>query len=169
VIEAFSVLAGRHASMQLGILGAGVPASSVLADFPAPLHSRIVVHPLLSHADCAEALLDYDIFLLPSFFEGTPLALVEAMCAGTPVITTATCGMKDVVEDGQNGLLIVSGNSGEIVRSVELLMTDSSLRRRLGEQAAQDAARKYTLQAVAELVDAAYSGLLRSREGRGPA
>jgi glycosyltransferase involved in cell wall biosynthesis len=161
LIEAFSVLAGRHASIQLGVLGAGVSQSSVLADFPASLHSRIVVHPLLSHADCAEALLDYDIFVLPSFFEGTPLALIEAMSAGMPVITTATCGMKDVVEDGRNGLLIAPGNSEEIVRSVELLMTDSSLRRRLGEQAAQDAARKYTWRAAAELVDAAYSSLVK--------
>jgi glycosyltransferase involved in cell wall biosynthesis len=160
VIEAFSVLASRHPSIQLGVLGAGVSQSNVLADFPAPLHSRITVHPPLSHPDCAEALLDYDIFLLPSFFEGTPLALIEAMCTGIPVVTTATCGMKDVVEDGRNGLLVAPGNSGEIVRSIELLMNDSSLRRRLGEQAAEDAARKYTWRAVAELVDAVYSSLL---------
>jgi glycosyltransferase involved in cell wall biosynthesis len=166
VIEALSVLAGRHPSIQLGILGAGSPASSVLADFPESLHSRIAVHPPLSHADCAEVLLDYDVFLLPSFFEGTPLALIEAMCSGMPVITAATCGMRDVVEDGRNGLLIAPGNSGEVVRAVELLMTDSSLRRRLGEQAAQDVTRRYTWRAAAELVDAAYSSLLESRLDR---
>jgi glycosyltransferase involved in cell wall biosynthesis len=163
VIEVFSVLSGRHPSMRLGILGAGVPASSVLADFSASLHSRITVHPPLSHPDCAEALLGYDVFLSPSFFEGTPLALIEAMCTGIPVVTTATCGMKDVVEDGRNGLLVAPGNSGAIVRSVELLINDSSLRRRLGKQAAEDAARKYTWRAAAEIVNAAYSGLLKSK------
>jgi glycosyltransferase involved in cell wall biosynthesis len=167
VIEAFSALAGRHPSIRLGILGAGVSAASVLADFPAPVHSRIaVLPPLLSHADYAELHLDYDIFLLPSFYEGTPATLLQAMGTGMPVITTATCGMKDVVEDGRNGLLIAPGNSGEIVRSVELLMTDSNLRRRLGEQAARDAAGKYTWRAVAELVDAAYSSLLKSKLDR---
>lgn len=166
VIEAFSVLSGRHPSMRLGILGAGVSQSNVLADFPAPLHSRITVHPPLSHPDCAEALLDYDLFLLPSFFEGTPLALIEAMCTGIPVVTTATCGMKDAVQDGRNGLLIAAENSGEIVRSIESLMNDSSLRRRLGEQAAQDAVQRYTWRAVAELVDAAYSSLLKSKLDR---
>ena len=163
IIEAFSVLAGRHPSLQLGVLGAGVVASSVLADCPSALHSRITVYPPLSHADCAEVLLDYDIFLLPSFFEGTPLALIEAMCTGLPVITTATCGMKDVVEDGQNGLLIAPGNPGQIVSSVELLMNDSSLRRRLGQQASSDATRRFTWRAVAELVNAAYSSLPTSR------
>jgi glycosyltransferase involved in cell wall biosynthesis len=162
VIEAFSVLCDRHPSLQLGVLGAGVVASSVLADCPPALHSRITVHPPLSHADCAEVLLNYDIFLLPSFFEGTPLALIEAMCNGLPVITTATCGMKDVVEDGQNGLLISPGNSGQIVSSVELLMSDSSLRRRLGERASLDATRRFTWRAVAELVNTAYCSLQRS-------
>jgi glycosyltransferase involved in cell wall biosynthesis len=160
VIEAFSVLAGKYPSLQLGILGAGMPAERVYADFPASLHSRIVVHPLLSHSDCAEVLLNYDVFLLPSFAEGTPLALIEAMCTGIPAITTATCGMKDVVQDGQNGLLVSPGNTAQIVSSVELIMTDSSLRQRLGRQGASDAARKYTWRAAAELVDSAYSGLL---------
>jgi glycosyltransferase involved in cell wall biosynthesis len=106
--------------------------------------------------------LNYDIFLLPSFFEGTPLALIEAMCSGLPVITTATCGMKDVVEDGQNGLLITQGNSGQIVSSVELLMSDSSLRQRLGQQASSDATRRFTWRAAAELANAAYSSLRSS-------
>jgi glycosyltransferase involved in cell wall biosynthesis len=162
IVEAFSLLADRHPLLRLGILGAGVPASRVIADFPAHLHSRIAVLPPLSHADCAEVLLDYDVFLLPSFFEGTPLALIEAMCTGIPVITTKTCGMMDVVEDGQNGLLIAPGNSEHIISSVELLMTDSSLRRRLGTRASNDASLKYTWRAAAELVNNVYSDLLRS-------
>jgi glycosyltransferase involved in cell wall biosynthesis len=164
VIEAFSLLAERHPLLQLGILGAGLSDSRVLADFPSAIRSRITVHPALSHADSAELLLDYDIFLLPSFFEGTPLALIEAMCSGLPVVTTTTCGMKDVVEDGINGLLISPGNSAEVVRSVEQLIAGSDLRRRLGQQALSDATGKYTWRAAAEIVDAAYSSLLKSAE-----
>lgn len=164
LVEAFSALAWSYPRLQLGVLGAGVSRSRVLAGFPAPLHSRIAVYPPLSHADCAELLLDYDIFLLPSFFEGTPLALIEAMASGLPVVTTATCGMKDVVADGQNGLLISPGSSAQIAGSVELLMADPALRLRLGRQAFVDASRKYTWRAAAELVDAAYSGVLKCRE-----
>ena len=47
-----------------------------------------------------------DVFLLPSLFEGTPLTLIEAMAAGLPVVTTATCGMLDTIRDGENGRLI---------------------------------------------------------------
>jgi glycosyltransferase involved in cell wall biosynthesis len=160
LVEAFSVMADRHPALRLGILGAGAPAESVLADFPASLRSRIAVFPPLSHAQCAEVLLDYDLFLLPSFFEGTPLALIEAMCTGIPVITTATCGMKDVVQDRRNGLLVSPGSSEQIVRSVEIMMADASMRQTLGRQAARDASAKYTWKAAAELVNAAYSSLL---------
>jgi glycosyltransferase involved in cell wall biosynthesis len=82
------------------------------------------------------------------------------MYTGIPVITTATAGMKDVIEDGQNGLLIPPGNAGEIVRAVERLIADASLRERLGRQAFADATRKYTWQAAAEVVNDVYSGVL---------
>ncbi len=146
--------------MRLGILGAGVPASRVLENFPQLLHARIDVFPSLSHIDCAEVLLDHDIFLLPSFFEGTPLGLIEAMCTGIPVITTATAGMKDVIDDGENGLLVAPGNCVEIVSAVERLVTDWKLRQRLGRQAFSDASAKYTWRAAAETVNQVYSSLL---------
>lgn len=166
VIEAFTVLGQRHPSMQLGVLGAGTARENVVAGFPEQLRSRIKVHPPLSHADCAQVLLDYDIFLLPSFAEGTPLALIEAMYTGIPVITTATCGMKDVIQNGQNGLLVGPGDAGQIIRSVEQLMADSELRRRLGQQAFSDATQKYTWRAAAEAVNAAYASILRPRAVR---
>jgi len=168
IVEAFSVLAGRHPSIKLGILGAGISASRVLADFPDALHSRIsVLPPVLSHVDYAELHLDYDIFLLPSFFEGTPATLVQAMGTGMPVIASATCGMRDIIDHEKNGILIAPGNSGQIVSSVELLMNDKGLRQRLGEQASQDVRQKYTWRTVAELVNAAYSSLLKSKSGHG--
>jgi len=159
IVEAFVALAARHPSIQLGILGAGVSLARVLSDFPESLHPRIIVFPALSHADCAEVLLDCDIFILPSLFEGTPLSLIEAMSTGIPVITSAICGMKDVVEDGVNGLLVAPGDSKQIVSSVELVMADSNLRERLGRRAAHDATYKYTWRAAAELVNEVYSGL----------
>jgi glycosyltransferase involved in cell wall biosynthesis len=162
VIEAFSGLARRHSHLQLGVLGAGIPTAHVLAGFPEELHSRITVHSPLSHAGCAELLLDYDIFLLPSFFEGNPLVLVEAMCTGIPVIAASNSGMRDVVRDGQNGLLVTSGNTGEIVSAVERLMADASLRQRLGRQGFVDATARYTWRALAEIVNDVYCRLLKA-------
>jgi glycosyltransferase involved in cell wall biosynthesis len=164
VVEAFSVLAAKYPSLELGILGAGIPVERVLADFPEALHSKIAVLPALDHAGCAEVLLEYDVFLLPSFYEGTPLALIEAMYTGIPVITSATCGMKDVVEDGRTGLLVAPGSSADIIRCVELLIGDSPLRRRLGRAASAEAIQNYTWQATAERIHAAYSRLVQRKK-----
>lgn len=160
VVAAFTELAARHVDLQLGVLGAGVAPALVLSDFPALFQSRVTVLPPMSHTECAETLLDYDVFLLPSFFEGTPLALIEAMSTGIPVITTNTAGMRDVVQDGMNGILVNPGNTDEIVRAVEQLCADADMRRRLGEQAFQDASSRYTWQALGVLVNQAYSNLL---------
>jgi glycosyltransferase involved in cell wall biosynthesis len=162
VVAAFVELAARHGDLQLGILGAGMPATGVLADFPEPLRSRITVLPPMSHPECAEVLLDYDIMLLPSFFEGTPLALIEAMCTGIPAITTNTAGMSDVVQNGINGILVDPGNEGQIIRAVEQLCADAEMRQRLGRRASQDASSRYTWQALGALVHQAYSNLLES-------
>ena len=167
VVEAFSVLASRYPALQLGILGAGIPTKRVLADFPEPFHSRIAVLPPLNHADCAEVLLEYEIFLLPSFYEGTPLALIEAMYTGIPIIASATCGMKDVVEDGRTGLMVAPGDSADIVRSAELLMRNSALRQKLGRAASACAIQKYTWHATAERMHVAYSRLMQGKETQG--
>jgi len=160
VAEAFSVLAPKHPGLRLGVLGAGAPAERVLADFPEPLRSRLSVHPPLSHAESAELLLDYDLYLLPSYYEGMPATLIEAMYTGMPVITTNTCGMKDVIRDGENGLLVTAGSSAEVVRALESLLGDHALRERLGRQGQIDATTRYTWAAMAETVNRVYSGLL---------
>ena len=160
VVAAFAELAARHADLQLGVLGAGAPPEQVLAHFPEPLHSRVTVLPPMSHAECAEILLDYDIMLLPSFVEGTPLALIEAMCTGIPAITTNTSGMKYVVQDGINGILVNPGDAGQIVSAVERLCADADMRERVGRRAFKDASSRYTWEALGALVHQAYSNLL---------
>jgi glycosyltransferase involved in cell wall biosynthesis len=164
VVEAFSTLAANDATLRLGVLGAGATPERVLADFPQPLRSRITVHPPLSHPDSAALLLDYDLYLLPSYHEGMPATLIEAMCTGLPVIAARNSGMKDVVRDGENGLLVTAGNTAELVRALQTLLNDRAMRERLGRQGHADATQKYTWDALARIVNQAYSGLLQIRE-----
>jgi glycosyltransferase involved in cell wall biosynthesis len=160
LIESFTVLAAKYPQLQLGILGAGLAADRVRADFPEPLRARIAVYSSASHAEAAEILLDYDIFLVPSFFEGGPLTLTEAMASGMPAITTSSW-MRQLVQDGENCLLIPPGDAAAIVRAVERLMQDAGLREKMGRQAHADVTQKYTWRALAERIDKAYSGLLK--------
>lgn len=82
-----------------------------------------------------------DVFVFPTLMEGMPLAVVEAMAAGLPIATTDAAGVRDVVEHERTGLISPAKDVGGMARNVERLVSDRSLRRRLGENALREAAR----------------------------
>ena len=75
-----------------------------------------------------------DVFLLPSVFEGTPLTLMEAMHSGLPIVTTDVCGMRDVIRNGESGILVPIRSPGNIAQAINQLAGDSELRQRLGRR-----------------------------------
>src|SRR5208337_901084 len=83
------------------------------------------------------------IFVFPSLVEGMPLTLLEAMASAMPVVTTNTCGMADIVENGVNGILVPPADSAQIAAAVESLCNSIELRKKLGS-AAQETARRLT-------------------------
>ncbi len=129
------------------------------AQFPEPLYSRIDCHTPGDEIGMAHAFAAADIFLLPSLFEGTPLTLIQAMMSGLPIVTTATCGMKDVITDECTGLLVPIRSSTSVVRALERLTADRALRERLGRAARTQAVTNYSWERSAEPVLRAYEGL----------
>jgi glycosyltransferase involved in cell wall biosynthesis len=76
---------------------------------------------------------DADIFCLPSFAEGVPVVLMEAMASGLPVVTTAVAGVPELVEDGVSGLFVRPARSDDLRDALGRLAGDADLRRRMGE------------------------------------
>jgi glycosyltransferase involved in cell wall biosynthesis len=74
-----------------------------------------------------------DIICLTSKNEGTPVSLIEAQAAGLPVVTTDVGGIKDVVQDDQTGFVIKQGDIETYVEKLRLLVEDSNLRDRMGQ------------------------------------
>ena len=73
----------------------------------------------LSRQDCRARLSDHDVFVLPSYAEGLPLSLLEAMAAGVvPVVSDLASGIREVVEDGATGLLARPGEPGEFAGAI---------------------------------------------------
>lgn len=159
LVEAFTVLAGRHPRLELLVLGGGLPVSAIRASFPGPLQGRVSCASNLTEAELAAQLATTDIFVLPSLFEGTPQTLVEAMLSGLPIVTTETCGMRDVIRHDHNGLLVPTRSPEALVAAVERLKSDPALRKRLGQQAHADAALHYTWEQVSSPVRQVYESL----------
>ncbi len=87
-------------------------------------------------SDRRDALLARaEIFLLPSHFEGLPMALLEAMSWGLPCITTPVGGIPDIIDDGVNGLLRPVGDFKALAEAMHQLIDDQVLRQRLGAAA----------------------------------
>jgi glycosyltransferase involved in cell wall biosynthesis len=91
---------------------------------------------LLGHReDVVDLLAAADVFVLASHWEGLPIAVVEALAAGVPVVSTRVGGLPEAVTDGVHGLLVPPGRPDELAAAVRRLVEDDSLRRRLADAA----------------------------------
>ena len=95
-----------------------------------------------------DLFLKADVFVLPSYAENLPYSLLEAMAAGLPVISTPVGAIPEVVEEGQNGFLIHTGNHEELAEKLLLLLDDPILQRTMS-QANQTKIKKGYLPEVA--------------------
>ncbi|MBC6456838.1 glycosyltransferase [Actinomadura sp. HBU206391] len=105
--------------------------------------------------DARPLFLTHQFAVLPSHQEGLPNAVLEAMAAGLPVITTAVGGIPEIVTDGVTGLLVPPRDPRSLADMIELLAADPGLRVRLGT-AARRAAEGFGVPRCAERHEAAY-------------
>jgi glycosyltransferase involved in cell wall biosynthesis len=87
-----------------------------------------------------------DIFVLPSFAEGVPGVLMEAMAMGLPVVTTRIAGIPELVEDGYNGLVVAPGRVDVLVDAVQRLAADADLRRQMGDRGRAKVVAEYSIE-----------------------
>jgi colanic acid/amylovoran biosynthesis glycosyltransferase len=83
------------------------------------------------------------IFCLPSFAEGVPVVLMEAMAMGLPVVSTRIAGIPELIEDGVGGLLVAPGRPDELADRLESLLTDPALCRELGMKGREAVLREF--------------------------
>lgn len=141
--DALPPLAAKIPGMTMTFAGCNFPPEAIREFFGPGLASAVVITPTVPAGKMHELFAAHDVFLFPSLMEGLPTVLLEAMASGMPVITTETCGMQDVVEDGFNGLFVAPADAGAIEEAVLRLSASAELRQSLG-QAAQQTMTRYT-------------------------
>lgn len=110
--------------------------------------------------DVAAWLALASMAVLPSFYEGLPLAAIESLAAGRPVVATAVDGTPEVVVDGETGLLVPPGDAGSLARAIVALLESAELRQRMGQAGRRHVLQHFTLQRQVEQTAEFYVSLL---------
>jgi glycosyltransferase involved in cell wall biosynthesis len=109
--------------------------------------------------DVYDILLESDIFILSSRYEGLPNVILEAMSAAKPVIATNIGGSAELIIDNQNGFLIEKNDKQALLRKLDLLIEDENLRVRMGKEGRKIAQEKFSMEIMIEKAEAIYREL----------
>lgn len=138
LFEAFQRLSLRHPGWRLRFVGIPGDAAAALASRLASsgLRERITIQPGYE-GDIPALLEEFDIYAFPSFREGFPYAILEAMRAARPIVATRVGGVPEAISEDRDGILVEPGSSEELEQALERLIRDPELRSRLAESARQ--------------------------------
>jgi glycosyltransferase involved in cell wall biosynthesis len=131
LVEALST--EEFANVRLVIVGDGFYRQELLdAAESMGMKARLEWLGLQNHGVVAKVMRSADIFCLPSYTEGRPNVVNEAMATGLPVIATRVGGIPDMVEEGRTALLYDAGNVAALRECLRRLATESALRESMG-------------------------------------
>ena len=113
--------------------------------------------------DVPEILALLDVFVLPSLWEGLPIALLEAMAAGLPVVATRVGGVPEVVVDGVTGLLVPPRDPGALSEAVLTLLQAPDLRRKMGQAGQERVREHFSVERMVKQTEDLYVSLLKEK------
>jgi glycosyltransferase involved in cell wall biosynthesis len=113
--------------------------------------------------DMPSVLAQASVVCLPSYYgEGVPKILIEAAASGRPIVTTDMPGCREIVRDGENGLLVPVRNSRELARALGRLINDAPLRREMGYRGRRIVESEFSVESVVEETIQVYEEMLRA-------
>ena len=132
LLESIADLYVEHQDVELTVVGDG-PARVDLEKKAQSLGANIRFLGYQSQQEVAQILTQTDILVLPSFAEGVPVVLMEAMAAGLPVVTTQVGGIGELVKDGASGFICPPGDRNALTMRISQLLSDPDLCAKMGE------------------------------------
>ena len=150
LLEAVAALADRGEKVELVLAGEG-PLRPELERAAARLGvaERVSFLGAVGQEEIHDLYERAAVFCLPSFAEGVPVVLMEAMSMGGPVVTTRIAGIPELIENGRSGLLVAPGRPDELADSISRLIGDDDLRHELGCQGREAVLRGFDAEASA--------------------
>ncbi|MEM9433522.1 MAG: glycosyltransferase family 4 protein [Pseudomonadota bacterium] len=157
LLEAFSRALETNPDLHLTLIGDGDDRAH-LEELAKPLGDAIHFAGYQSQDAVAEAMSQADIFVLPSFAEGVPVVLMEAMAAARPVITSLVAGIPELVQDGVSGYLVPPGDAETLAARIETLSADPELRDKMGRHGRQKVQTEFNIHSEAARIGTLLNG-----------
>ena len=150
VVEAARRLKARGIAVRVLLAGDSDRgnAAAIAPETLAAWQSEGLVEWLGHRADMPDLLAGSHIACLPSYREGLPKSLIEAAAAGRPIVTSDVTGCRDVVRDGDNGLLVPARDAEALAGALRRLIDDPARRRRMGARGREIAEEAFGLNGV---------------------
>lgn len=146
LVEACAMLRDWGRAFKLVIVGTGPDEDSLRqAVDRLDLRRHVEMTGALNQDQVRARYAESDVFALPSFAEGIPVVLMEAMASGVPCVTTRITGIPELIRDGIDGLLTTPSDTQELADTLALLMDDPELRSELAEAGRARVAERYDL------------------------
>lgn len=147
LLESFADLIQRRPQVRLRLAGDGEDRQVLQTRVKQlGLSMHVTFLGYCSQETVRQELEAADLFVLPSFAEGVPVSLMEAMAIGVPVVSTFVGGVAELVLPGETGLLVAAGNAQQLTQALLAGLTDADLRQRVSVAARQLVTSAYDLQ-----------------------
>jgi colanic acid/amylovoran biosynthesis glycosyltransferase len=157
LLEAMARLRERGEQVQLVLVGDGPDRVSLQAlAQQLQLEEIVTFCGALNQDEVKAAYQRCDAFVLPSFAEGIPVVLMEAMAFGLPCVSTRIAGIPELITDGENGFLTSPSDIEDLVSRLHLLINDPELRARLGASGRARVCDAYNLDTNITLLDTVF-------------
>ena len=162
LIEAWKMVIERHPDWLLNIYGTGDKTYYENLANNLHLSESIVFHQ--ETKNIIDKYLENSIYVLSSRYEGLPLVIMEAMSVGLPCVAFACpCGPKDIIHDGEDGIICEDGDIEQLANGICKLIEDENLRKRMGINAAKNIQR-YTVDIIMQKWDRLFKETLNHNE-----
>ena len=135
LVEAFAQIAAERPDALLVCAGTLCATDSVLQDFPAEIRSHVTVHSRVTREELLQLHSQADVFVFPTLFEGSSLALLEAMASALSIVTTPVGAAPDILQDQTSAMLVSPRDSALLAAAVRRLIENPAMRGTLGAKA----------------------------------
>jgi glycosyltransferase involved in cell wall biosynthesis len=162
LLDAMADVLSRHPHVRTVVIGDG-PQRSALQRKARVLGLGDRVHFLGCRPGARSLIPSFDLLIVPSRTEGSPLVVLEAMAAGIPVVASRVGGIPNQIRHGLDGLLVTADRPSELGAAIDRLLSDATMRRALGQEARRRAAHRFPYRTFLDDIERVYAeALVRS-------